>query len=137
MKDKLQVRSGFLTAIPLIAMALALPLHAFADQPFSAAAFHRAQAEGKPILVAVHAKWCASCVRQIGVLAKLQEEPAFRPLVRFDVNYDNPGDALKLLDVKTQATLIVYNGRQEKGRSSFDTDAASIRSLVAKALPSR
>lgn len=83
--------------------------------------------------MAVHAKWCVSCVRQIGMLAKIEEDPAFKKLTRFDVDFDKPGDALKMLGVQTQATLVVYNGRQETGRSSFDTDPGSIRTLVAKA----
>ncbi len=121
----------------LLSAALALPGAALANQPFSTAAFRSAQAEGKPILVSVHANWCVSCVRQMGVLAKLEEDRAFKGLVRFNVDYDKPGDALKILNVQHQATLVVYNGRTEKGRSSFDTDPKSIRALVAKAFQAR
>lgn len=135
--DAIRKPSAFRARAMLLAAVLALPLAALAAQPFSTTEFRKAQAEGKPILVAVHAKWCTSCVRQIGVLAQLEEDRALKGLVRFDVDFDRPAGALELLGVQSQATLVVYNGRTEKGRSSFDTNPRSIRALVAKAFQAR
>jgi thiol-disulfide isomerase/thioredoxin len=110
-----------------------LPAQAAPAQPFDDAAFRKAQQEGKAILVEVHADWCSACTRQKPILESLGKEPAFDKVVRFKVDFDKPGTALKTLRVTSQATLVLFKGEKEVARSTFDTDAASIRGMLAKA----
>ncbi|MBX9842170.1 MAG: thioredoxin family protein [Xanthobacteraceae bacterium] len=103
-------------------------------KPFDQKAFEAAQAAGKPILVEVHAPWCPVCKAQAPILAKLRSDARFKDLVSFNVDFDSQKDLLKKFNVQKQSTLIVFKGKQEIGRSTGDTNAASIDALLAKSI---
>jgi thiol-disulfide isomerase/thioredoxin len=103
-------------------------------KPYDQAAFDAAQAAGQPILVEVSAPWCPTCKAQAPILSRLSNEPRFKELVRFNVDFDSQKDLLKKFNVQMQSTLIVYRGKQETGRSTGDTNAASIEALLAKSI---
>ena len=50
-----------------------------------------------------------------------------------DIDFDTSKPLLRKLHVAQQSTLIVYKGKTEVGRSTGDTDPASIEALLAKA----
>ncbi len=102
--------------------------------PFSLKAFEAAQAAGKPILIDVFAPWCPTCKAQAPILARLANDPRFKSMVRFKVDFDSQKDVLRRFNVRQQSTLIVFKGKQETGRSTGDTNAASIEALLAKTL---
>lgn len=104
------------------------------QKAYSAAAFDAAQAAGKPILVAVHASWCPTCKAQAPILSKIEQEPRYKDLVVFRVDFDAQKDALKRFDARMQSTLIAYKGATEAARSVGDTNAATIAALAAKSL---
>ena len=113
-----------------VAVLLALSVAALARQPYDAKAFEQAQAEGKTILLHVHAPWCPTCRRQEPVVERLETE---RPgLVVYVVDFDRDKSTLKKLGVTSQATLILFKGATEIGRSINDTDAGRIAALVSK-----
>lgn len=121
---------GVLAAVA--AVPLLLPLDAFARQPFDAKAFEQAQAAGKTILIDVYASWCPVCKKQQPTVARLEKE---KPgLIVYEVNFDNDKSALKKFGVQAQATLIVFKGTKEMGRSTGDSDPTSIQALVEKGL---
>jgi len=103
-------------------------------KPFDQAAFDAAQAAGKPILVEVTAPWCPTCKAQAPILSQLRSEPRFKDLISFNVDFDSRKDLLKTFGVRMQSTLIAFKGRQEVGRSTGDTNPASIQALLAKAI---
>lgn len=114
------------------AMILLLPVEAFARQPFDAKAFEQAQAAGKTILIDVYASWCPVCKKQQPTVARLEKE---RPgLVVYEVNFDNDKSVLRKFGVQSQATLIVFKGTKEMGRSTGESDPARIQALVEKGL---
>jgi thioredoxin 1 len=121
-----------------LALCLTLPFASAAlaegKKPYSAAAFEAAQASGKPILIDVSASWCPTCKAQAPILSKLMGEPRFKNVVAFNVDYDSQKDVLKRFNVQRQSTLVVFKGKQEAGRSTGDTNAASIEALLAKGL---
>ena len=116
-------------AFPYAVAAVAMDKKAF-DQK----AFETAQAAGKPILVEVSAPWCPVCKAQAPILSKLRNDPKFKELVSFDIDFDSKKDLLKKFGVQKQSTLIVFKGRQEVGRSTGDTNAGSIQALLGKAI---
>jgi len=125
----------FLQALfALLAAAFMLPALAAPAQPFDEAAFRKAQQEGRTVLVEVHADWCSACTRQKPILERLGKDKAFEQVVRFNVDFDRPGNALKLFRVTTQATLLVFKGEREIARSTFDTNPDSIRAMLAKGI---
>jgi thioredoxin 1 len=118
-----------LAAVPLRSIASAMDKKAF-DQK----AFEQAQAAGKPILVEVSAPWCPVCKAQAPILSRLKGDPKFKNLVSFNVDFDSQKDLLKKFNVQKQSTLIVFKGKQETGRSTGDTNPASIETLLTKSI---
>ena len=103
-------------------------------ESFTQVAFEAAQRAGKPILIDVTAPWCPTCRAQAPVLKELTSKPKFKNLQVFTVDFDSQKDALHLLRVQQQSTLIVFQGETEAGRSVGDTDKASIEALLSKGL---
>ena len=102
--------------------------------PFTPAAFEAAQKAGKPILIDISATWCTTCKAQALILNKLFSEPKFEELPVFDIDVDSQKDAMRTFGAKDRATLIVFKGSQEVGRSMFDTNRDSIEALLTKGL---
>lgn len=123
----------FLRQLVLSAIvALAIAGEAVAVQPFDDAAFEAAQAAGKPVLIDVTASWCPTCRAQKPILERLEAE--FPSLIVYEIDFDSRKDLLKRFRVRVQSTLIVFKGTEEVGRSTGDTNPASIQALVARGL---
>lgn len=114
-------------------LALAGAPAAAESVPFQPQAFEAARAAGKPILVEVDASWCPTCAKQRPIIAKLAAEPEFRDLMIMRVDFDSQKDAVQSLGARMQSTLIVFNGKDERGRAVGVTDEAEIRALLMKA----
>jgi thiol-disulfide isomerase/thioredoxin len=123
--------------LALAAVLVAVSGRAFAQGatsvPFDQAAFAAAQKAGKPILVDIWASWCPTCAQQKLIIEKLAADPAFKDLVILKVDFDSQKDIVRAFGARSQSTLIVFHGEREQGRSVGDTDAASIRALIARA----
>ncbi len=118
----------------LIALALLAgsSLTVQAAQPFDAKAFQQAQAAGKPILVDVTAPWCPTCKVQRPIVQEIEKSTP--SLIVYEVDFDSAKDVLKRFRVQNQSTLIVFKGGSEVGRSTGDTNPATIKALVSKGL---
>jgi len=123
-----------LAALSALMTVQPVPVIAGEAMPFSDAAFEAAQQSGRPILIAVSAPWCPICRTQKPILAKLADEPRFKDLQIFDIDFDSQKSLLKRLDVRTQSTLIAYKGLKEVGRSVGETQPEWIEGLVEKTL---
>jgi hypothetical protein len=51
-----------------------------------------------------------------------------------NIDFDSQKALLRTLRVNQQSTLIVYKGTHELGRSTGDTNPASLEALLAKAI---
>ena len=127
-------RRSLLLAAVAASAAVSAPALAAGPQPFDDAAFAAAQKAGKPIFVAIHASWCPTCKAQTPILADLMADSKFENLVYFVVDFDSQKDAMRTFGAKDRATLIVFKGSQEVGRSMFDTNRDSIEALLTKGL---
>ena len=97
-------------------------------------AFLDAQGAGKPIIVFVTASWCPNCRKQQPIVDELTRDKAFADAVVFVIDYDSSKDALRDLNVRMQSTLIAFNGRTERMRSTAVTDPVAVRALFQSAL---
>jgi thioredoxin 1 len=122
------------TLVATAALVVASAASAADQKPFDQKAFDAAQASGKPILVEVSAPWCPICKAQAPILSRLRNDSRFKELVSFNIDFDSQKDLLRKFNVQKQSTLIVFKGRQEAGRSTGDTNASSIETLLAKAI---
>ena len=123
------VRS-FIGAALVAAAALA---HA-AIQPFDKAKFDAALAQGKPVIVDFAADWCPTCKEQKPIVEALMQEARRKDIALFVADFDKETALKKRLKVTMQSTFIVLKGGKEVGRSTGDTDRASIAALFDKAL---
>ena len=127
-------RRSVLAVAIFAAVSGATVAQAAEQKDYSNAAFAAAQKAGKPILVAVHASWCPTCKAQIPILSKIEQDPRFKNLVVFRVDFDAQKDIVKQFNVRMQSTLIAFKGATETARSVGDTNARSIDALAAKTL---
>lgn len=119
----------------VVAVSLSVAPAAIAGEmrPFDQAAFDKAKAEGKTILVAVHADWCPVCKRMKPNEDALLNDAANKDVVAFVVDFDRQTDIVKALGVQKQATQIVFKGSREVGRHSFVSDRAAMQALLDRA----
>jgi thioredoxin 1 len=119
-----------------LAGALLFPVTASAMEtvPFDLSAFEADQAADKPILIEVTAPWCPVCKAQAPILSRLRSDPRFKDFISFNIDFDTQKDLLRKFGVQKQSTLIVFNGKLEEGRSTGDTNAASIEALLGKTI---
>ena len=115
-------------------LALSPLASAMSPQTYNQKSFEAAQAAGKPILLHITAPWCPTCKAQAPILSKLEGTPKFKNLVVLNIDFDTSKDLLRKLRVAQQSTLIVFKGSREMGRSTGDTNPASIKALLGKAI---
>ena len=129
------MRRSKVIAAAAVTLLVSAPIAArsASELPFTQQAFSAAQKSGKPAPEEIWASWCPSCAAQARNLSQIDTDPGFQELVIYNVKFDEQKDALRAMNVRMQSTLVVFHGNTEKGRSTGDIDAASIKALVAKA----
>lgn len=127
-------RSMLILATFATSAALRAPALAASPKPFDAQAFAEAQKAGRPILIAVHASWCPTCKAQTPILGQLTDNPKFKSLAYFVVDFDSQKDLVQRFGARMQSTLIAFKGGTETGRSVGDTKQPSIAALLDKTL---
>ncbi len=102
-------------------------------KPFSAEALAAAQQAGQPVAVHFHAEWCPTCKLQEKSLHQLKAESGLDMTVLV-ADYDKEKELKKAMRVRSQSTLVVFRGTQEKARLGGDTAADKIRAALKTAL---
>lgn len=126
---------GILAVAAAVVVALSvMSAQAVTQHKFDQKAFDEAQAADKPILVQVHASWCPICTVHDRILTKLGEDPRFKELVSFTIDFDTEQKLWRSFKATKQSTLIAFKGKKEVGRSVGDTNPKSIEALLAKSL---
>src|SRR5271168_3370097 len=128
------VRRTVLLGLAVSTLAFCVQAYASEPTPFTAEGFAAAQKAGKSILVHITAPWCPTCKAQRPILGELTATPAFKDLTVFDVDFDAQKDVVNAFGARMQSTLIVFKAGVEVGRSVGDTNAASIKALLDKAV---
>lgn len=123
----------------LAATAIALPLagtrafaKAFAE--YRADRLVKILSGGGPVVVHVHADWCAVCKAQLPVMERVLSSSAYKNVQAVRVNFDRDKQFLTDYRVLRQSTIIVFKGGKEIARLSYETDPARIEQTLATAL---
>lgn len=98
------------------------------------AAYQQAVAQKKPIIMHVHASWCPVCAKQSPIIETLMQEPEFKDVVVFTIDFEADKPLVEMLDVKYQSTLIAARGQNEVERATGLTDKEKLRQFIRKAL---
>jgi len=101
-------------------------------QPYSAQALSAEQQAGKPVTLHFHANWCPTCRAQEKVFQQWKGDASV-PGTLLVVDYDSEKELKKQLGVRTQSTVIAYQGNVEKARLVGDTDADKLRAALLAA----
>ena len=104
------------------------------EQAYDKAAFDKAVAEGKPVIVDFFADWCPTCKAQKPHVQSILGEAKMKDVTFFIADYDKEKDLKKTLRVTQQATFVVFKGGKEVGRSTGQTQKEELAALFAKAL---
>ena len=123
------IRSLIATSL-LAAVTLA---QAMTIVPYTPQALATAQKAGQPVAVHFHAEWCPTCKLQEKALNQMVAEPGLDITVLV-ADYDKEKDLRKSMNVRTQSTLVVFKGTEEKTRLAGETAPDKIRSALKSAL---
>ena len=129
------------TLIRMISLMTAL-LSAFLAGPASAAGkfytqqeFDTLNAEGKTIVIHVHAEWCGTCKAQDVQVNAAMNAPEFRDVVFFEVNFDSQRKAVKFFNSKVESVLIIFKQGKEIDRTVAIRDPGALQAFLQQALP--
>lgn len=98
-------------------------------KPYSPAALNTAQQAGQRVALHFHAPWCPTCRAQETVFKGWQGDASV-PGTLLVVDYDSARDLRRNLGVRSQSTLIVYQGAKEVARVAGVTDADDLRATL-------
>ncbi len=114
-------------------LAAATATQALEIKPYTGAALSDAQKAGKPVALHFHADWCPTCKAQEKSLAALKAESGLDVLLLV-ANYDTEKALKSRFKVRSQSTLVVLHGDQERARLVGDTSADAIRTALKSGL---
>lgn len=129
-------RRSFVASALAAIMVPLLPAGAFARHfsTYRADSFVKLLASGNPLVVHVHADWCAVCKAQIPVLDRILAGPAYKNVRAVRVNFDREKNFLTDHKVVRQSTILIFKGGKEIARLSYDPDPSRIEQTLARAI---
>jgi len=128
------IRRSMVRGAAAVLLAATAVIAAAGQVGFTQPAFDNAVAAGQPVVLAVHASWCPTCKAQKPIMDALLHEPKRKDITLFVADFDTESALKKRLRIAQQSTFVVFKGGKEVGRSTGDTDRASIAALFDKAL---
>lgn len=117
------IQSTTLAAILFGAVGAA---HALTFEPFTEARFKALQAENKPILIDVTAKWCSTCKAQGLVLESYQQQHPNSGITTLKVDFDSQKRWVTYFKAPRQSTFVSFKGTEQVGFSVAETRASEI-----------
>lgn len=127
------MRRWLIAMLTGLAATACLPTLAAEFQPYDAAAAQKTVASGKPVIVHVYAPWCLQCHIQAYYLDALKDDPAYRGVTFFRVDYDNQKDIVAKLACP-RSTVIAYKGGREVARMSWGLTKDSVVNVLKAAM---
>jgi|ERR1700677_4774914 thiol-disulfide isomerase/thioredoxin len=118
-----------------VLLALCISLASAGEiKPYTQAQFDALTAQGKPVLIFVHADWCPTCRAQKPIIDDLMKQPGFSNVTTLVINFDVDQNLLKKYHVSQQSTLIAFKAGKEVGRTIGDTTRNGIETLIKKSV---
>lgn len=121
-----------LTLMTMSLTAWLTPAHALDTLPYTPQTLMTKQQAGEVVGLHFHAAWCPTCRAQEKVFNSFKGDAAV-PGTLLVVDYDQERELKRELGVRSQSTLIVYKGQEQKHRSGGVTDARALRAAWVSA----
>ena len=91
-------------------------------------------AEGKTLVVHIHADWCGTCKAQDIQINSAINSAEFKDVVFFEVDYDTQRKHVKFFNGKLQNTIIIFKAGKEIDRVVAERDASELQAFLKKSL---
>lgn len=91
-------------------------------------------AQGKTIVVHIHADWCGTCKAQDVQINAAMNTSEFKDVAFLEVDYDIQRKALKFFNIKIQSTIIIFKNGKEIDRIAAERDATELQLFLKKSL---
>lgn len=120
--------------IALLTLSLCAALssaYALEIAPYTPQVFATKQQAGERVSLHFHADWCPTCRAQDKVFKTFQGDASV-PGTLLLVNYDTERDLKREMNVRSQATVIVFNGKTQIDRLGGVTDPQQLRAALSK-----
>ena len=99
---------------------------------YSAQALSQKQQAGEVVSLHFHAKWCPTCLVQEKVFNSFKGD-ATVPGTLLVVDYDQERELKRQMGIRSQSTLIVFKGQEQKHRSGGVTDPQALKAALLSA----
>jgi thioredoxin 1 len=126
-------RRWALILLAALAVTSSAPAKASDLRPYEADAVRKAVASGRPVVVHVYAPWCLQCHIQASYLDTLKNDPAYRGVAFFRVDYDHQKDVVGELNCP-RSTVIAYKDGKEVARMSWGVTRESVVNVLKAAM---
>lgn len=126
-------RRSAMKMLAAVAAVQAVSARAAEFQPYDPAEVEKAIATGKPVVVHVYAPWCLQCHIQAHYLDGLKDDPEFKDVAFFRVDYDHQKDVVAKLDCP-RSTVIAYKGGKEVSRMSWGITKGAVADVLKAAI---
>ena len=120
-----------LALLTLSLCAWIAPAHAHDITPYSPQLLQAKHQAGERVSLHFHAPWCPTCRAQDKVFKTFQGDASV-PGTLLLVDYDSERDLKREMNVRSQATLIVFQGKTQVSRSGGVTDPEQLRAQLLK-----
>lgn len=114
------------------AALVATAARAFDIKPYQKDEADKAIASGKPVVIEIYASWCPICQSQAAAIDALKDQPAYREITFYRVDFDAQKEVVKGFN-SPRATIIVYRGGKEVGRESWGSTQEEVMKIMMKA----
>ena len=121
--------------LALLTLALSAwmsPAHALDIVPYSAQILAQKQQAGEAVSLHFHAKWCPTCLVQERAFNTFKGDAAV-PGTLLVVDYDQERELKREMGIRSQSTLIVFKGQEQKHRSGGVTDPQALKTALLSA----
>lgn len=108
------------------------PAQALDIAPYNAQTLMAKQQAGEVVSLHFHAAWCPTCRSQEKVFNTFKSDASV-PGTLLVVDYDQERDLKRELGVRSQSTLIVYKGKEQKHRSGGVTEPQALKAALLSA----
>lgn len=121
-----------LALLTLALSAWMAPAHALDIAPYSAQILAQKQQAGEAVSLHFHAKWCPTCLVQERVFNTFKDD-ATVPGTLLVVDHDKERELKREMGIRSQSTLIVFKGQEQKHRSGGVTDPQALKTALLSA----